>query len=128
MGVCQGHGTGRADLESVCRVCPQHARETAHADLAAQGPPASQAGPSRRSAKDSVRDPTQLSHWRGQGCFVFGRRSIGSFDLRTGDGTRLTACAKACECTLIETAKTLLTERRAALPPGPVNGSGIRAA
>ena len=50
--------------------------------------------------------------WNKQECFVFGRRSSGYFDLRKLDGTKIHASAKHKGLTLLETARTLLTERR----------------
>ena len=55
--------------------------------------------------------------WNGSECFIFGRRSTGYFDLRKLDGTKIHASAKAKDCTLLESAKTFLTERSAAIPP-----------
>ena len=55
--------------------------------------------------------------WEGTECFIFGRRNTGYFDLRTLNGTRIHASAKAKDCVLLESAKTCLTERRAAIPP-----------
>jgi hypothetical protein len=49
--------------------------------------------------------------WHGIECFVFGRRKTGYFDLRTLDGTKVHANAKAKELTLLETANTFLIER-----------------
>ena len=57
--------------------------------------------------------------WKGIECFIFGRRATGYFDLKKLDGTKVFASAKASEITLIESAKTLLTERkRIPLHPG----------
>jgi len=56
--------------------------------------------------------------WEGLECFVFGRRETGYFDLRKLDGTKVHASAKAKDCILLESAKTFLTERRMAIPPG----------
>ena len=50
--------------------------------------------------------------WKGIDCFIFGRRTSGYFDLRTLTGEKLCASAKASSLTLLESAKTLLTERR----------------
>ncbi|MCG2794628.1 MAG: RNA-guided endonuclease IscB [Actinomycetia bacterium] len=47
-------------------------------------------------------------------CFVFGRRSSGYFDVRKPDGTKVHSSAKAGDLILLESAKTLLTERRTA--------------
>lgn len=48
-------------------------------------------------------------------CFVFGRRSSGYFDLRTLDGSKISASAK--KLTIVQRASALLVERRAACPP-----------
>ena len=50
-------------------------------------------------------------------CFVFGRRSSGSFDLRTLDGVKISASASYKQLTIIQKASALLVERRAAFPP-----------
>lgn len=50
--------------------------------------------------------------WNGQEGFIFGRRSTGYFDLRTLDGTKISASASWKQIDLLETAKTLLTEKR----------------
>jgi hypothetical protein len=50
-------------------------------------------------------------------CFVFGRRSSGYFDLRTLDGTKISASASYKKLTLVQRASALLVERRAAFPP-----------
>ncbi len=55
--------------------------------------------------------------WKGLECFIFGRRSTGYFDLRKLDGTKIHASAKAKDCILLESAKTFLTEKKAAIPP-----------
>lgn len=64
--------------------------------------------------------------WRGEECFIFGRRKSGYFDLRKLDGTRIHASAKMKELTLLENANTILIERRTAIPPLP-EGRGILA-
>jgi hypothetical protein len=48
-------------------------------------------------------------------CFIFGRRNTGYFDLRTLDGTKVHASAKAKELRLLEFASTLLIERKIAV-------------
>jgi 5-methylcytosine-specific restriction endonuclease McrA len=48
-------------------------------------------------------------------CFIFGRRNTGYFDLRTLDGTKVHASAKAKELRLLEFASTLLIERKIAI-------------
>lgn len=50
-------------------------------------------------------------------CFVFGRRSSGYFDLRTLDGTKISASASYKKLTVVQRASALLVERRAAFPP-----------
>ena len=47
-------------------------------------------------------------------CFIFGRRSSGSFDIRKLDGTKVSAGVSFKRLRLLETRKTLLTERRIA--------------
>ena len=64
--------------------------------------------------------------YTGVECFIFGRRRNGYFDLRKLDGTRIDPSAKHTKLTLVENAKTLLTERRSALLPTP-EGEGFRA-
>ena len=57
--------------------------------------------------------------WKGIECFIFGRRQKGYFDLRNiHDNPKVTASANVKDITLLESAKTLLTERRAAIPLG----------
>ena len=64
--------------------------------------------------------------WKGNDCFVFGRRSTGYFDLRKGDGSKVHASVHASNMLLLERATTLLTERRkAAILPGPLNGKNL---
>ena len=46
--------------------------------------------------------------WHSIECFVFGRRKTGYFELRTLDGTKIHASAKAKELILLETANTFL--------------------
>jgi len=55
--------------------------------------------------------------YQGQWCFVYARRSSGYFDLRTLDGTRVSACASYKKLTLVQRAAAFLVERRAASPP-----------
>lgn len=50
----------------------------------------------------------------GTECFVFGRRASGSFDIRTLDGTKISAGISYKKLRLLETRKSYLTERRAA--------------
>ena len=47
-------------------------------------------------------------------CFIFGSRSSGSFDIRKLDGTKVSAGVSFKRLRLLETRKTLLTERRIA--------------
>ncbi|MGD1075699.1 MAG: hypothetical protein ABR903_06425 [Thermodesulfovibrionales bacterium] len=50
--------------------------------------------------------------WKGIECVIVGRRTSGSFDLRKKmDCTEVSASAKALNGTLLESAKTILTER-----------------
>ncbi|MDR1699688.1 MAG: HNH endonuclease [Lachnoclostridium sp.] len=54
----------------------------------------------------------------GKEWFVFGRRSSGYFDLRNLDGGKLNKGSYNCKkIKLLEITKTLLTERRMAIPP-----------
>lgn len=53
----------------------------------------------------------------GQECFIFGRRNSGYFDLRKLDGTSIHKSASYKKLKLLETRKSILTERRMALPP-----------
>lgn len=65
--------------------------------------------------------------WNSTECFIFGRRSSGYFDIRKLDGTKVHASAKAKDLRLLESAKTLLTERReAAFLPAPKDGVSSR--
>ena len=50
----------------------------------------------------------------GTGCFIFGRRTSGYFDLRLLDGTKVHPSASYKKLKLLERAKTTLTERRPA--------------
>ncbi len=50
--------------------------------------------------------------YQGQVCFIFSRRLSGYFNLRLLDGTKIHQSAKVKYLKLLETAKTLLTERR----------------
>jgi hypothetical protein len=52
-----------------------------------------------------------------QECFIFGRRSSGYFDLRKLDGTVIHRSASYKKLELIQQRKSLLIERREALPP-----------
>lgn len=55
--------------------------------------------------------------YQNEECFVFGRRTSGSFDIRKLDGTRLSAGVSYKKLRLLEQRKTTLTERRRAFPP-----------
>lgn len=55
--------------------------------------------------------------YQGTICFVWGRRSSGYFDVRTLDGTRIHASAKAKNLRLVQRASTYLMERRGGIPP-----------
>lgn len=55
--------------------------------------------------------------YANQECFIFGRRSNGYFDLRKLDGTKIHASASYKKLKLLETRKTMLCERRMAIPP-----------
>ena len=46
-------------------------------------------------------------------CFIFGRRTSGSMDVRKLDGTKVSPCAGYKKLTLLEKRKNYLTERRA---------------
>ena len=50
--------------------------------------------------------------WKGQECFIFGRRMTGYFDLRLLDGTKIHSSAKVKDLKILESAKTFLTEKR----------------
>jgi hypothetical protein len=50
--------------------------------------------------------------YKNQECFIFGRRSSGSFDVRKLDGTKLSAGVTYKKLELIEKAKSYLIERR----------------
>ena len=52
--------------------------------------------------------------FRNEECFVFGRRTSGSFDIRKLDGTTINAGVSYKKLKLLEPRKTYLTERRAA--------------
>ena len=50
--------------------------------------------------------------YKGQECFIFGRRSSGSFDIRLLDGTKLSAGVNYKKLKLLENRKSYLIERR----------------
>ncbi|MBU4176044.1 MAG: HNH endonuclease [Actinobacteria bacterium] len=65
--------------------------------------------------------------YNGIECFIFGRRSSGYFDVRKVDGTKVHSSVAAGGLILLESAKTLLTERRtAAFLPHLKEGVGSR--
>jgi len=55
--------------------------------------------------------------WKGIECFISGRRKTGYFDIRMLTGEKLSASVKYSQLKLLESAKTLLIERRMALLP-----------
>lgn len=55
--------------------------------------------------------------YKGRECFIFGRRSVGSMDLRLLDGTRINASVNYKKLKFIESRKIYITERRTAVPP-----------
>ena len=55
--------------------------------------------------------------YNNQECFIFGRRSSGSFDIRLLDGTTISAGINYRKLKKLETRKSYLTERRKAVPP-----------
>jgi hypothetical protein len=57
--------------------------------------------------------------YQGATCFVFGRRSSGYFDLRTLDGTKVSASASCKQLTIVQKATACLVERRVAGRPVP---------
>lgn len=62
--------------------------------------------------------------YRGQVCFVFGRRRSGYFDIRTLDGTRIHASANCKQLKVVQKASACLVERRGGIPLTP-EGVGI---
>lgn len=54
--------------------------------------------------------------YKGQECFIFGRRSSGYFDLRKLNGTIIHRSANCKDLKLVQEAKNLLWERRMAFP------------
>jgi len=55
--------------------------------------------------------------YKGQECFIFGRRSTGRMDLRLLDGTHVNSSAGYKNLKLIESRKNYIIERRLAIPP-----------
>ena len=49
--------------------------------------------------------------YKGKECFIFGRRSSGSFDILTLDGTKISPGVSHKKLKLLEKRKTILTER-----------------
>ena len=60
--------------------------------------------------------------WNGIECFISGRRTTGYFDLRKLDGTKVSASANVKTLSLLERAKTFLTERNPISPITEVMG------
>ena len=50
--------------------------------------------------------------YNNQECFIFGRRTSGSFDIRKLDGTKISAGISYKKLNLLEKRKNLLIERR----------------
>ena len=50
--------------------------------------------------------------WKGQNCFIYGRRSTGRMDLRLLDGTKINASVGYKNLKLVEMRKNYLTEQR----------------
>lgn len=55
--------------------------------------------------------------FKGQECFIFGRRTSGSMDIRLLDGTKISPCAGYKKLKLLEPRGRFLTERRQSFPP-----------
>lgn len=55
--------------------------------------------------------------FKGQECFIFGRRTSGSFDVRLLDGGKISPCAGYKKLKLLQICNSFLTERRMAFPP-----------
>jgi N6-L-threonylcarbamoyladenine synthase len=64
--------------------------------------------------------------FKGQECFIFGRRSSGQFDLRLLDGTKVNAHADHKKLRLVEKASILLVQKGKA-PPTGLEERGLRA-
>lgn len=56
-------------------------------------------------------------NYQNKECFIFGRRSSGSFDIRLLDGTKLSTGVSCKKLKLLEKRKSYLIERRVAVPP-----------
>ena len=65
--------------------------------------------------------------FKNQKCFIFGRRSSGSFDVRTLDGTKISACAGYKKLRILETAKSVLFEERSGSSSPTVETGGFPA-
>lgn len=63
--------------------------------------------------------------YKGQECFIFGRRSSGYFDLRKLNKIVIYRSASYKDLELIQKSNSLLIERRMAIPPLPLKGSGF---
>jgi len=51
-----------------------------------------------------------MVEYQGQECFIFGRRSSGSFDIRMLDGTKVSASISYKKLKLIKKSTTILTD------------------
>lgn len=65
--------------------------------------------------------------WNSIECFVFGRRKTGYFELRTLEGTKIHASAKAKDLNLLETANTFLISYMGGVRSSPDYKSGVSA-
>ena len=65
--------------------------------------------------------------FKNKKCFVFGRRSSGSFDVRTLDGTKISPCAGYKKLRILETAKSILFEERSGSSSPTVKAVGFPA-
>jgi len=65
--------------------------------------------------------------WNKIECFVFGRRKTGYFELRTLDGTKIHASAKAKDLKLLETANTFLISFMGGVRSSPGSKPGVSA-
>ena len=65
--------------------------------------------------------------WNKIECFVFGRRKTGYFELRTLEGTKIHASAKAKDLKLLETANTFLISYMGGVRSSPGFKSGVSA-
>ncbi|MCX9082380.1 MAG: RNA-guided endonuclease IscB [Candidatus Methanoperedens sp.] len=65
--------------------------------------------------------------WNSIECFVFGRRKTEYFELRTLDGTKIHASAKAKDFKILESANTLLIAYMSGVCSSPNDESGISA-